>query len=240
MSMEQGASQTSMRTNQRGSTQNSMGMDKDAFKPKNTLGWTPPNSPKASGTVSRNDLESDKSEDDTGGCKNGLNKTQEVESDTDEGEEQGNRDETRVQRLNSHKYKPFGARATSGPSQQDHTKCQVGPGKRKGTKKKCGYKVEEDDEGVLCDCCKFWFHKSCQKVTRAAYEALRNIKGLFWLCWECRDNLSNLALPANLSNQSIEKALLQRRLRGRKWRKQKITKQLLPQSRSKRKMSWQR
>ena len=95
------------------SSQTSMGMDNDAFKPKKTLGRTPPNSPKASGKASRDESESDKSED-TGGGKDDLNKTEEVDSDTDDGEEQGNRDETRVQRLNSYKYKPFGARAASG------------------------------------------------------------------------------------------------------------------------------
>lgn len=75
----------------------------------------------------------------------------------------------------------------------DYTICKGGPCGKKGVDKECGLKVCDNDKGVECDGCKFWYHSSCQKVLPETYVALNQAKGLFWICHECRKNLPELA-----------------------------------------------
>ena len=138
-----------------------------------------------------------------------ANETQEIEDDTDESESQSeNVAGARVKRLNSNAYKPFGTRSSAPQGQQCYATCQGGPGRKKGTKKKCGMKVEDNEDGVCCDGCKFWFHLNCQKVQPATYEALQKVKGLFWLCWECRSNLPCLARSKGTTEEEQKYKLL--------------------------------
>ncbi|XP_043214693.1 uncharacterized protein LOC122378054 [Amphibalanus amphitrite] len=190
------------------------GMNRDVFKPSNTLERTPPGSPSVE--------EKDKSQADT--SKNGelnrakaqtetrtdnvgqaLNETQELDSDDDDQDVEG-QGGSRVKRLDSNVYKPFGSRSSSGTSQPSHDICRGGPGRRKGSKKKCGLKVEDNQDGVCCDGCKFWFHLDCQKVQSETYKALQETKGVFWLCSECRAILPELARRAITMGEEKEES----------------------------------
>ena len=192
-------------------------MNRDAFKPRNTLERTPPGTPsmeekemsQSESTKSNKDdmHASDKPETATDNnnadVKDVLNKTQDVDTSSDvepeedsdvAGKEEGDvagKEGSTVKRLGSNMYKPFGSRSSSGTRQPSQSTCPGGPGRKKGSKKKCGARVE--DEGVCCDGCNFWFHLECQKVLPATYKALQQVKGLFWICWECRENLPDLA-----------------------------------------------
>ena len=194
-------------------------MDQDVFKAKNTLVRTPPNTPNDNND-GEGDIENVKNKG-GGGAEdpidigrpeenendgNVFDKTQEIETDE---EEQENKDGAKVKRLDSYKYKPFGTRSSGETKQPNQTICQGGPGKRKGTKKKCGLQVRDGEDGMCCDGCEYWFHRGCQKVQHATYEALQTVKGLFWICSECQENLSLLAKKREASaaaNKGGEKA----------------------------------
>ena len=51
--------------------------------------------------------------------------------------------------------------------------------------KKCDVKVDETDDAIECDICRFWFHTKCQKLKRDAYKDI-STHSLFWVCDVCR------------------------------------------------------
>ena len=176
-------------------------MDEDAFKPRNTLGRTPPGSPPkmTESVLTGVDLkhaddshDTGKAEVESGSGRDAFDDTREIDTDVEDVEE--GTEGAKIKRLDSEAYKPFGIRSSAGADQPSYATCQGGPGKKKGTKKKCGLKVKDNEDGVCCDGCKYWFHLGCQKVQPATYEALQKVKGLFWICTECRENLPRLAV----------------------------------------------
>ena len=73
---------------------------------------------------------------------------------------------------------PTLARPSSG---QGSSTCSGGPGNPT-----CGLEVKEDQSGVQCDICGSWYHSLCQKLSRAAYNALTKHEALAFICDECR------------------------------------------------------
>ena len=187
-------------------------MDEDAFKPRNTLGRTPPGSPPkmAENVLTGVDLNNtdeshdiEKTEAESGNGRDPLDETREIDTDVEDVHEES--EGAKIKRLDSEAYKPFGTRSSVEADQPSYATCQGGPGKKKGTKKKCGLRVKDDEDGVCCDGCKYWFHLGCQKVQPATYEALQRVKGLFWICSECRDNLPRLAVRKGASEDKENK-----------------------------------
>ena len=187
--------------------------DRDIFKPKNTLERTPPSQSTLDNASEKED--GDSKNDETQKKSTVMDETQEIETDSnsdvedqDDGQDgqdqggpktrgrikknQGKADRMTVKRLGSSAYKPFGSRSSNASGEDKYNICQGGSGEKEGTFKKCGKRVDDDDAGVGCDVCDYWFHVECQNVEPDTYEALRNIEGLFWICSKCRENLPDL------------------------------------------------
>ena len=60
-------------------------------------------------------------------------------------------------------------------------------GKESENCKKCTSRVEEDDQGVVCDGpCKSWYHAKCVGISDGDYKKLSK-KGVTWYCEECEN-----------------------------------------------------
>ena len=75
--------------------------------------------------------------------------------------------------------------------------CNGGPGNVT-----CGMEVRDGQQGVECDICGNWSHAVCQKVSKAAYNALsKHIRILAFICDACRQRPSFLDMQAKPSTR---------------------------------------
>ena len=66
----------------------------------------------------------------------------------------------------------------------------------------CGLEVRDGQQGVECDICGNWSHAVCQKVSKAAYNALsKHIRILAFICDACRQRPSFLDMQAKPSTR---------------------------------------
>lgn len=58
----------------------------------------------------------------------------------------------------------------------------------------CKSKVLEDENGVECDVCQFWYHQICQDISEVQYKALSEAtaSGIGWTCKSCRLGVKKL------------------------------------------------
>ena len=66
----------------------------------------------------------------------------------------------------------------------------------------CGLEVRDGQQGVECDICGNWSHAVCQRVSKAAYNALsKHIKILAFICDACQQRPSFLDTQAKSSTR---------------------------------------
>ena len=93
-----------------------------------------------------------------------------------------------VKRLDDNIFAIWGGRSRT-PSidedghDQEQFLCKGGPGKSD-----CGLLVDPSkngEAGIKCDKCKEWYHASCQKVPKAAVNAVHKYPMIHWFCAFC-------------------------------------------------------
>ena len=86
-------------------------------------------------------------------------------------------------------------------SGQGSSTCLGGPGNPV-----CGLEVRGDQQGVQCDICGAWYHAQCQKLSKAAYNALAKHDILAFICDSCRKrpNLGNLQPKSVTTTKSVQ------------------------------------
>lgn len=56
---------------------------------------------------------------------------------------------------------------------------------------KCCKRVMENQEGISCDCCSYWFHTKCMTISKPELEMLGR-DNIMWLCKKCEKESRNL------------------------------------------------
>jgi len=68
----------------------------------------------------------------------------------------------------------------------------------------------ENDEAVLCELCNTWFHKKCQKITKALYTIINSKEGsnISWYCNHCKrgaKSLLEMMQQLNMNHNKLER-----------------------------------
>lgn len=74
----------------------------------------------------------------------------------------------------------------------------------KGGKKPCGLSTEKD-QSIECNGCLGWYHPACQDLSIGAFKALGKYD-LFWLCLDCKENVTRLLDIERKVGERIEQA----------------------------------
>ena len=74
----------------------------------------------------------------------------------------------------------------------------------------CGKGVSEEQQGLLCDCCEYWHHSTCEKVSDEIYNFLHkhnNEQSILWYCRKClkiSKKMSTVLINVLEQHQSLE------------------------------------
>lgn len=83
------------------------------------------------------------------------------------------------------------------PSDSDESACH-----------ECGQLVQENDQGILCEACDFWYHRSCATISEETYKFLENAEeGISWYCKDCSIRKGQLHVQEQKSTKRNEKKM---------------------------------
>ena len=74
----------------------------------------------------------------------------------------------------------------------------------------CSEKVNDEECGMECDDCKFWYHLKCSKISKATYELLNKNDDLQWRCIKCKKEFE--MMKSRMEELKEENKILQEKL----------------------------
>ena len=66
--------------------------------------------------------------------------------------------------------------------------------------------MKKQDEGVQCDRCGEWRHRSCTDIPQQIFDHLSSVRGIMWACANCPDD-AKTAMKTSIRDKTIESSL---------------------------------